>query len=77
MLSTVVLSGCFIVVVSVMGRIYLPRFHNGQKHLGGNQRPQSSHTGSIRFWSMDSTMVLVFFELIYFSLNKGYQLYMA
>ncbi|XP_071739807.1 uncharacterized protein [Rutidosis leptorrhynchoides] len=56
-LSAVIASGCFIVAVSVMGQAYLPRFQNGQKHLGGYQRPQSSHTGSIHLWSMDSTML--------------------
>lgn len=55
MLSTVIISGCFIVAVSVMTRIYMPRFHNGQRHLGGNHQPQSPHTGSIRLWSMDSS----------------------
>nr|GEV84441.1 cysteine--tRNA ligase [Tanacetum cinerariifolium] len=55
MLSTVIISGCFIVAVSVMVRIYMPRFHNGQRHLGGNHQPQSPHTGSIRLWSMDSS----------------------
>ncbi|PWA51677.1 hypothetical protein CTI12_AA462180 [Artemisia annua] len=55
MLSTVIISGCFIVAVSVMGRIYMPRFHNGQRHIGGNHQPQSPHTGSIRLWSMDSS----------------------
>ncbi|PWA76666.1 hypothetical protein CTI12_AA231320 [Artemisia annua] len=55
MLSTVIISGCFIVAVSVMGRIYMPRFQNGQRHLGGNHQPQSPHTGSIRLWSMDSS----------------------
>nr|XP_043627017.1 uncharacterized protein LOC122598488 [Erigeron canadensis] len=55
MLSTVIISGCFIVTVSVLGRLYFPRFQNGQKKIGGNQQPQSSHTGSIRFWSLDSS----------------------
>ncbi|PWA52989.1 hypothetical protein CTI12_AA449620 [Artemisia annua] len=56
MLSTVIISGCFIVAVSVMGRIYMPRFDNGQRHLGGNHQPQSPHTGSIRLWFMDSSI---------------------
>ncbi|KAI3718990.1 hypothetical protein L6452_19876 [Arctium lappa] len=57
MLSTVIISGCFIVTIGAMGRIYLPHFYNGQKHPGGNQRSQSSHTGSIRLWSMESDML--------------------
>ncbi|GJZ69051.1 hypothetical protein Tco_0632601 [Tanacetum coccineum] len=55
MRSTVIIIGCFIVAVSVMVRIYMPRFHNGQRHLGGNHQPQSPHTGSIHLWSMDSS----------------------
>lgn len=57
MLSTVIISGCFIVAVGAMGRIYLPHLRNGQKYPGGNQMPQSSHIGSIRLWSMESTML--------------------
>lgn len=57
MLSTVIVSGCFIVTIGAMGRIYLPHFLNGQKHPGGNQRSRSSHTGSIRLWSMESSML--------------------
>ncbi|KAI3743677.1 hypothetical protein L1987_56739 [Smallanthus sonchifolius] len=57
MLSTIIVSGCFIATIGVMGRSYFPRFQNKQKHPGANQQPQSSHTESIRLWSMDSTML--------------------
>ncbi|KAJ9563188.1 hypothetical protein OSB04_008348 [Centaurea solstitialis] len=57
MLSTVIISGCFIVTIGAMGRIYLPHFRNGQKHLGGNQQSQPSQTKSIRLWSMESNML--------------------
>ncbi|KVH96979.1 uncharacterized protein LOC112522442 [Cynara cardunculus var. scolymus] len=57
MLSTVIVSGCFLVTVGAMGQIYMPHFRNGQKHPRGNQWSQSSYTGSIRLWSIESTML--------------------
>ncbi|KAI3764960.1 hypothetical protein L2E82_14978 [Cichorium intybus] len=57
MLSTFIISGCLIVAISVIGRLCLPRFQNGQKHLKGSQQSQSSHIGSIRLWSIESSML--------------------
>ncbi|KAL7604816.1 hypothetical protein Lser_V15G16408 [Lactuca serriola] len=57
MVSIFIISGCLIVAITVMGRIFLPRFQNGQNRFRGNQQPQSSHTDSIRLWSMDPTML--------------------
>ncbi|KAI7740870.1 hypothetical protein M8C21_021970, partial [Ambrosia artemisiifolia] len=57
MLSTIIISGCFIATIGAMGRSFFPLFQNKQKHLGANQQSQSSHTESIRLWSMDSAML--------------------
>ncbi|KAF5760751.1 hypothetical protein HanXRQr2_Chr16g0757091 [Helianthus annuus] len=57
MLSTIIISGCFIAAIGAMGRAYFPNFQNTQKHIRANQQSQSSHTESIRLWSMDSAML--------------------
>ncbi|KAL8228115.1 hypothetical protein R6Q57_015699 [Mikania cordata] len=70
MLSTIIISGCFVATIGAMGRFYFPRLQNKQKHFRVNQHPQLSQTESIRFWSMDSTML----EDICISIVKKVQL---
>lgn len=64
LLSVILMSGIFVVTITVLRQLYLPRLYNGQKFPRGDHSLKSSHIDSIQHQPVESTKLEDFCVLI-------------